>query len=136
MCSCAPLRSRSLSLPNGLPQRVHRDGRQPNLAVGIALDDNTPPTRFVDASQLYDSYRGGRALESLAHGKTCADLPAGEALRAGEAIIFDTSWWHAGPSSSELRRFVFVPLTGGTKDRRGQTENNPILPKAVFCEPS
>ena len=113
-----------LSLPGGLGQRVHRDGPQPNLALMVALEDGTAQTRFLDA-QTISGYKGGRELELLACDKVWTDLPAGRPLRTGECILFSTLWWHAGPAQAHdagFRRVIFFPLTGGSKDRRGQTE--------------
>ena len=118
-----------LSLPGGLGQHIHRDGAQRNMALMVAMQDKTMPTRFVDASSLRRSARGGKALEWVAAG-VCSwkDLDPGEPLRAGDALLFNTAWWHAGPGvavGEEPRSVLFVPLTGGTRDRRQQTESAP-----------
>lgn len=112
-----------LSIPGGLGNLVHTDGEQHNLAIMLALEDSTAPTRFVDAGSLRTSVRGGVQLERLAYGKAWSELPAGSSLRAGEAVLFCTRWWHAGPGQGPgFRRVIFFPLTGGTKDRQGQSE--------------
>ena len=72
------------------------DTHQKNCAVMVALEDGTPATRFVRAD-LRSSQRGGQELERLASAQTCADLPEGKVMCAGEALLFNTAWWHAGP---------------------------------------
>ena len=120
-----------LGLPGGLHQLVHIDGGQKNCAVMIALEDGTQATRFVSAD-LRSAQRGGQELERLASAQTCADLPEGKVMCAGEALLFNTAWWHAGPgqpAGSDCRRVIFIPLTGGTKRRSSQTERKPKRPR-------
>ena len=75
---------------------------------------------------------GRQELERLASAQTCADLPEGKVMCAGEALLFNTAWWHAGPgqlAGSDCRRVIFIPLTGGTKRRSSQTERKPKRPR-------
>ena len=99
---------------------------QHNLAVMVALENETEATRFLDPGDLRPSMRGGVELERLARGKKWTDLPVGRLLRAGECVLFSTRWWHAGPGQAQgagFRRVIFLPLTGGTKDRKGKSEH-------------
>jgi hypothetical protein len=115
-----------LGIPGGLGNRVHADGPQHNLAVMVAFENETEATRFLDPGDLRPSMRGGVELERLARGKKWTDLPVGRLLRAGECVLFSTRWWHAGPGQAQgagFRRVIFLPLTGGTKDRKGKSEH-------------
>ena len=48
-----------LGIPGGLGNRVHADGPQHNLAVMVALENETEATRFLDPGDLRPSMRGG-----------------------------------------------------------------------------
>ena len=107
------------ALPGGEGQQLHTDGGQRNLALIIALTDGTAPTRFPTSDT--DTAR------------TWAECPAGVPLQAGEAVLFDTGRWHAGPGQppgAGLRVTLFVPLTG-TKRRKGADDKEPHFRSAV-----
>ena len=100
-------------------------------AVCCLAGHSTVSADFVSAD-LRSAQRGGQELERLASAQTCADLPEGKVMCAGEALLFNTAWWHAGPgqpAGSDCRRVIFIPLTGGTKRRSSQTERKPKRPR-------
>ena len=104
-----------LALPGGEGQRVHMDGPQANLALVIALEDGTRATRFAGANA------DARKWDD------CAEV---RQLRAGEAVLFDTARWHAGPAQptgAGVRVTLVVPLTGACWRRQGASDVVPVF---------
>ena len=103
------------ALPGGEGQRVHMDGPQANLALVIALEAGTRATRFAGANA------DARKWDD------CAEV---RQLRAGEAVLFDTARWHAGPAQptgAGVRVTLFVPLTGACWRRQGASDVAPVF---------
>ena len=117
------------AMPGGLGQRVHQDGGnragQETYALVLALHDETEATRFASSNE-----RTGRE-------RRWSDCTEGTMLKAGQAILFRTKWFHAGPGVAKgrcVRRTVFIPITGapdGGKWRvRNGSEKAPVFRSA------